>query len=194
MIRVAVPVVDAASCPAVGSPDLEVDGSSSSTILEDATNHAYNGTFFTPTAGGSNRTICRVGWELTDQGATLAGKHFYTKIFTMSGDNLNQSPDHTPVPIENGTSDALDGANNWDAMGWRYCEWSGNKPTLTAGTKYAITLTLDTIDAQAPAWGYLNSESGEAQLTAWYIWMNTGDLHSSLFSGYGPSIRIYYYD
>lgn len=176
----------AASCPAEGSPSVEFNGGSTTTI-HDTTNKTYHGTVYTPSA---NRTICRVCWELDDQGGDLSTITYYTEIFEIVSNNLKQSPDNTPVYVTNGRSDPLTGSASWDSQGWRCTEWSGNKPTLTSGTGYAVVLKASGTSPAARA-GYGADPAGTLEDLNWYD--SNGDRQTN-FADFAPSIRIYHYE
>lgn len=127
-----------ASCPAVGSPDLENATNDNQSVIGNSTTNQYSGIFFQDTV---DRSICRICVIMDRVTGDISGYTYTAKVWSLSSNNLS-------AVITNGTSENVNGNNDWSRSGstWQCWTWT-TPPTMTANTKYAITIQQNTISA-----------------------------------------------
>jgi len=169
-----------ASCPADGSPDYVYDGANADKQIGIEAGKYYIGTTWN---SGTERTICKIGFELYKSAGDISGKTFYVELWTKSGNNLD-------ALVTNGTSTGVAGNNSWDAT-WVYFAFD-NHPVLSASTNYAVTISMHEVDADNYARIYLDY-SGTSNETSYIQTWNSSKTYIGA-DDYEASLKVYYYD
>lgn len=174
-----------ASCPADGSPDINITGPDTLGLftLDD---RGYGGGIYYNTTAEKN--ICKLGFYLLSIGGNISGKTYTMKIWQLAAPNSALPAN----PITNGTSATISGAT-MAAGNWYYFSFSGN-PTVAQSTNYAFTIDQGGGDESNNINSNCNAEADSSPFIAVNRWA-WDDKANTLYIDPGfMSIKVYYYD
>lgn len=168
------------TCPAVGSPDLENATYDNNSTIGDSTDNQYFGAFFQDTV---ERKICRVTFYLDRASGTIDGYTYTAKIWSLSSNNLS-------AVITNGTStNSPNGDQLWNDSAVHF---TFDNPTLSANTKYGITIQQNTISSANYIYGNFVDGSTSSVISTILHANSSGTTTER--TDKEPTIGIYYCD
>ncbi len=135
----------------------------------------YSGFFWTPS---ENKCFCRVTFCITKVAGDISGKTFVVEFWTTTGTSLNEKL---------GSTTGVTGNNSWSVTTQAF-DFSTHQQT-TASTTYAVTITMNEVDASNNAKIYLDGSGTWANANA-ARWNSDGSIGSNLTT-YDARASIY---